>query len=143
MNVLLLAMGQAAPGEALVAGVRALRGAGATVHLVSRAAPSPGLAAALDDVVVVGTRARELRLPGRVRLPRPLAPLRKLHADPGRLACAVRVCFGGRTADRVACADVLVAVDEAALPAVWLAARRNRSAAALDGVPAAVTRLAG
>ena len=141
MKVLLFAMGPTPPGEAFVSGVTALHESGASVRLISRGAPAPALAALLDEVVVVPTRTRELRLPAGMRLPRPLAPLRKLRADPGRLACAVRTSFGSRTRALVAAADVLVAVDEAAIPAVWLAARRNRSAAALDGVPAAVSRL--
>jgi len=128
-SVLLVSLGATAPGEALLAGVERLRADGAAVHLVSRVAPTAPLAAALDGRTAVG------RPHGG-----PLAA-GKLRVDPHRLPGAVRVALGRRTRAAVRAATALVAVDAAALPAVWLAARVNRSAIAVNGLPAALTRL--
>jgi len=128
-RVVLVSLGPAAPGEALIDGVRRLREDGARIHLVSRVAPAAPLAAAVDGVIAVGR-------PGGG----PLAAGR-LKVDPHRLPGALAVVAGRRTRMLVRQADALVAVDAAALPAVWLAARVNRGALAVNGLPAALARL--
>lgn len=142
MNVVLVALGPSVPGDGLVAGVESLRRAGASsVVLVHRRPPSPALVAVLDAAV-------PLPPPGplgglRAAVAGALNHLPKVRLDPDRLAAAVRVTRSTATRTLVTGADVLVAVDQAAIPAVWLAARRtNRSAAALSGLPAAVARSA-
>jgi hypothetical protein len=128
-SVVLVSLGPAAPGEALIAGVRQLRAAGAGVHLVSRVPPAGPLGEVVSGHTAVG-RARG----GPV-------PLGKLAFDPHRLPGAVRVVFGRRTRDLVRGADTLVAVDAAARPAIWLAGRLNRRALVVNGLPAALARL--
>jgi hypothetical protein len=68
--------------------------------------------------------------------------LGKLRFSPDRLPGARRLVHHPYTRALVDEADVIVAVDQAALPAVWLAARRNPAAAVLNGTPAAVARFA-
>jgi hypothetical protein len=131
--VVLVSLGSAPPGEALLAGVAQLRTAGLPVHLISRVPPAPALAALLTSRVAAGrsrSRAggRELRAG-------------KLKVDPHRLPGAIGLQLNGRTRGLLADAVALVAVDAAALPAVWLAARRNRHAIAVNGLAAALTRL--
>ena len=131
--VVLVAMGPSTPGDGLVAGVQALQQAGHRVHLICRRAPSPAVEATVDAV----TPLPASRLPlGR----RPIA-LGKLRLDPDRLPGAVRLLRSPATRDLVRHADLLVAVDQAAIPAVWLAARRRPDVPALSGLPAAVARL--
>jgi len=144
VKVLLVAMGPTIPGDGLVAGVQALQRNGSHVELVSRRPASEALAAVLDGVhplpsgpAAPGAGAAALttllsRLPG---------PARKLRFDPDRLAGALRLNRDAATRSLVRTADVVVAVDQAAVPAVWWAARRRPSLIALNGVPAAVTRL--
>jgi len=139
-TVLLVAMGPSTPGDGLVAGVQALRQAGHRVHLVCRRAPSTAVEQAVDAVTSLPA-PRLLRLGGR-----PIT-LGKLRLDPDRLPGAVRLLRSHATRDLVRRADVLVAVDQAAIPAVWLAARRARRRrpsgtvpAAVSGLPAAVAR---
>lgn len=135
MRLLLVAMGPSIPGDGLLAGVQALRAAGHRVELVSRRAPSPRLSAELDA---------RTPLPGpRVQLPGIRAG--KLRIDPDRLPGAWRLARHPSTREAVTTAEVLVAVDQAAIPAVWWAARRRARRgrpplAALSGVPAAQNR---
>jgi hypothetical protein len=116
----------------MVAGVEALQRAGASVELISRQAPSPALLAVLDGVTALP--------PARVRL----GPVRlgRLRLDPDRLPAALRLPRAPSTRTVLAGADVVVAVDQAAIPAAWLAARRSPRVVALSGLPAAVTRCA-
>jgi hypothetical protein len=130
-RVILLSLGATPPGEALVAGVQDLRADGAEVRLVSRVAPAPALAATLDGTVRVGRPAGGAVAVG------------KLTVDPHRLPGAASVVLSIRTRRLLRTADVLVAVDAAALPAAWLAARLNRRALAVNGLPAALARLGG
>jgi hypothetical protein len=132
MRVVLVAIGPSVPGDGLVAGVEALRRAGASVELISRQAPSAALAAVLDGITALP--------PARVRL----APVRRgrLRLDPDRLPAALRLRRAPSTRALLAGADVVVAVDQAAIPAAWLAARRSPRVIALSGLPAAVTRYA-
>jgi len=127
--VVLVSLGAAAPGEALLAGVERLRAAGDPVHLVSRTPPTPALAAALSGHVPVGRAGAGTITAGKLKL------------DPNRLPGAVAVVLRRRPRRLVRAADALVAVDAAALPATWLAARVNRRALAVNGLPAALTRL--
>ena len=130
-DVVLVSLGAAAPGEALLAGVRSLRAAGHEVTLVSRVSPVAALTEAVSERVAVGRPRGEVIAAGKVKL------------DPHRLPGAASVVFAPATRALVRSADVLVAVDAAALPAVWLAARVNRKAIAVNGLPAALTRLTG
>jgi len=128
-TAVLVSLGSAAPAEALRADVEQLRDRGYRVHLVSRVAPVPTLAEVLDGRTAVG---------------RPTGgtlQVSKLKLDPHRLPGAAVVVLGGTAGPLVRQADVLVAVDATALPAVWLAARVNRRALAVNGLPAAVSRL--
>jgi hypothetical protein len=127
--VILLSLGASAPGDALVAGVEQLRSEGATVHLISRTPPAPALAALLDGHVPVSR-------PGGGAI-----TVSKLRVDPHRLPGALQAVLSGRPRTLVRAADALVAVDAAALPATWLAARVNRRAIAVNGLPAALSRL--
>lgn len=129
-RAVLVSLGTAAPGEALSAGVRELQARGHEVTLVSRTAPAAALAAALDARVAVGRPGGTLQVS-------------KLKLDPHRLPGAASVVLGRATRALMRRADLLVAVDAPALPAVWLAARLNRSAAAVNGLPAALTRVTG
>jgi hypothetical protein len=129
-SVVLLSLGASAPGDALVAGVEQLRAEGAAVHLISRTPPAPALAGLLDGHVAVGRPGG-----GAVRVS-------KLRVDPHRLPGAVQAVLRGRSRSLLRTADVVVAVDAAALPATWLAARLNRRAVAVNGLPAALSRLA-
>jgi hypothetical protein len=129
--VVLVSLGVAEPGEALVAGVAQLREAGATVHLVSRVPAAGPLAAVVTGETTVGSARGGPIAAG------------KLKADPHRLPGAVRVVYGRRTRGLIRAAGALVAVDAAALPATWLAARVNRRALAVNGLPAALARLSG
>lgn len=140
MTVLLIALGPSIPGDGLISGVRALQAAGNRVHLIHRRPPSPALAEVLDGA----TPLPPARLPWR-----PVA-VSKLRFDPDRLPAARRLARDATTRDLLREAEVLVAVDQAAIPAVWLTARRRtrsgtpRSAplvAALSGLPAAQNRL--
>lgn len=145
MEVVLLALGPGAPGDGLVAGVTALQGAGARVCLICRHPPSPALADQLDGAVplpagrlaAATTRprvgGRTIALPGR---------LPAVRLDPDRLPAAVRLLRRRVTRELIGSADVVVAVDQAAIPAAWLAARRHPRLAALTGLPAAVNRWA-
>jgi hypothetical protein len=128
-SAVLVSLGEAAPAEALRADVEQLRRQGYRVHLISRVTPAPALAEALDGHTAVG-RPRGGTL-----------HLGKIKADPHRLPGAVRVVLGRSTRMVVRDADALVAVDAAALPAAWLAARLNRRALAVNGLPAAITRI--
>jgi hypothetical protein len=128
-RVVLVSLGAAAPGEALLAGVEELSADGADVRLVSRTAPTPALAAALAGRTALGR-------PGRGQV-----AVGKLKVDPHRLPGALALVLSRRTRGLVRAADALVAVDAAALPAAWLAARVNRRAIAVNGLPAALTRL--
>jgi len=143
-SVVLIAAGASEPGDALIAGVAALRRAGARVTLVSRVPPSPALAQQLDDAVPLpagrlprlgsgGSRAGVITLPG---------PLPSLRLDADRLPAAVRMLRHRTTRALLAAADGVVAVDQAAIPAAWLALRRHRRLVALSGLPAAVSRWA-
>jgi len=133
-RVVLVSLGATAPGEALLAGVERLRADGATVHLLSRVGPASALAAALDGTSAVGHGAIGRRSGGTISAG-------KLKLDPHRLPGAARVVLGRRSRALLRGADALVAVDAAALPAVWLAARTvNRRAIAVNGLPAALTR---
>lgn len=128
-SAVLVSLGDAAPAEVLRADVERLREQGFRVHLVSRVAPAPALAEVLDGHTAVGRpRGGTLHL-GKIRI------------DPHRLPGAVRVVLGRSTRAVARDADVLVAVDAAALPATWLAARLNRRALAVNGLPAAITRI--
>jgi hypothetical protein len=129
-RVVLISLGAAAPGEALLAGVAQLRAEGAAAHLISRTPPTPALAAELDGRVAVGRSGARAFTVG------------KLKVDPQRLPGAARVVAGRTGRALVRSADVLVAVDVPALPAAWLAARVNRRALAVNGLPAALARLA-
>jgi len=125
-RVVLVSLGAAAPGDALLAGVERLRADGDTVHLISRTPPGPALAAALDGQLRIGRAGGGPIVAGKLTL--------DLHRLPGALALLVRP--GARRLVRDA--DTLVAVDAAALPAVWFAARlTNRRATAVNGLPAA------
>lgn len=163
-SVLLLSLGAAEPGDALAAGVTALRRAGVRVHLVSRRPPSQLLLETLtsessdsesSDGELLGGEAPggvtalppgrptsvSNRLRGRaITLPGPLPALR---LDPDRLPAAVRLVRHPATRSLVAAAGGVVAVDQAAIPAAWLAGRRHRRLVALNGLPAAVQRWAG
>lgn len=150
MTVLLIALGPSVPGDGLISGVRALQAAGHRVHLIHRCPPSPALAEVLDGVTPLP--------PGRLRW-RPVAA-GKLRLDPDRLPAARRLARHAGTRDLLREAEVLVAVDQAAIPAVWLAARRRARngktsragradnttgsgpVMALSGLPAAQNRLA-
>jgi hypothetical protein len=128
-SAVLVSLGDAAPAEALRADVERLREQGFRVHLVSRVPPAPALAEALDGHTAVGhPRGGTLHL-GKIRI------------DPHRLPGAVRVVLGRSTRPVVRGAALLVAVDAAALPATWLAARLNRRVLAVNGLPAAITRI--
>ena len=127
-RVVLVSLGAAAPGEALHAGVRSLRDAGHQVSLISRVPPVGALASAVDAQLPVGRPGGTLQV-GKGKL------------DPHRLPGAASVLLRRATRELVRSADVLVAVDAAALPAVWLAARVNRRAIAVNGLPAALTRV--
>jgi len=96
---------------------------------VSRVPPAAALATAVDDVVAVGRPGGEPLAAGRLTI------------DPHRLPGALALVGGRRTRRLVREADVLVAVDAAALPAVWWAARVNHGALAVNGLPAALARL--
>jgi len=127
--VVLVSLGSAPPGEALLAGVQRLRTAGVPVHLISRVPPAPALAVLLTSRVAVGRPGgRELRAG-------------KLELDPHRLPGAIGLLLRRRTRRLLTGATGLVAVDAAALPAVWLAARRNRHAIAVNGLVAALPLL--
>ncbi len=153
MNVLLIAMGPTPPGDNLISGVLALTRAGARVDLVSRHPPGPELAQALAGVhplpagrmsgAPAGGLSRGLSRRTATVVARLPGPLRKLRLDPDRLPGAVRVLRRRASADLVAAADVVVALDAAAVPAAWLAAHRHRDLIALSGLPAAVNRLTG
>jgi hypothetical protein len=123
-RVVLVSLGAAPPGEALVAGVQQLRRAGAQVHLVSRVPQAAPLAVAVTARTAIGRGRVGPIVAGRLTL------------EPYRLPGALRVVFGRRTRSLVRAADLLVAVDAAALPATWLAARVNRRARAVRGLPA-------
>jgi len=123
-HAVLVSLGPAAPGDALLAGVAALRASGATVHLLTRTPPVPALAAALNGDLV--------RLPSLRRAPLAVG---KLRLDPNRLPGAVRLLLRRETRRLVTDADLIAAVDVAALPAAWLAARLNRHATATHGLP--------
>lgn len=137
MNIVLLGMGPTPPGEGLLTGVTALQGAGSPVSLVSRRPPAPDLAAHLEEVHAL-PRGRLSGLSGR----QPPGPLRRLRVDPDRLPGAVRLLRDATIRGLLDRADVLVAVDQAAIPAVWLAARRRPGLVVLSGLPAAVSRWA-
>lgn len=128
-HVVLISLGAAAPGDALLAGVRRLRDHGTRVTLVSRVSPAPTLAAVLDEHRSIGQPVG--------------GPLRigKLRLDPHRLPGALAAVLSPRSGPLLRQADALVAVDAAALPAVWLAARVNRRALAVRGLPAALARI--
>jgi hypothetical protein len=126
-RAVLVSLGSAAPGEALLAGVGELRERGHAVTLISRTPPAAALAAALDVRLSVGHPGGTLQLG-------------KLKLDPHRLPGAASVVLGRATRALTREADLLVAVDAAALPAVWLAAHLNRRAIAVTGLPAALTR---
>ena len=132
MKVLLVALSATPMGDELVGHVEALKRVGASVHLVSRAAPVPALDAVLDGRTAIGAPVAIRRLPG---------PLSKVRVEPNRLVDAVRLARGRRYRALVASADALVAVDQTAVPAVWLAARRRPDALAIQGLATAVTRL--
>lgn len=132
MKVLLVALSATPIGEELVGHVEALQRSGASVHLVSRAAPARALAAVLDGRTALGGPVVVWRLPG---------PLSKVRIEPNRLVDAVRLARGRRCRSLVASADALVAVDGTAVPSVWLAARRQPDVHAIQGLAAAVTRL--
>ncbi len=132
MKVLLVALSATPMGDELVRHVEALQRAGASVHLVSRAAPAPALVGVLDGRTAFGSPVAVRRLPGR---------LSKVRVEPNRLVDAVRLARGRRCRTLIASADALVAVDPTAVPAVWLAARRRPDAPAINGLAAAVTRL--
>jgi hypothetical protein len=131
--VVLVSLGEATPGEALLAGVLTLREAGHQVALISRTAPAPELAEALQERLAVG-RGVLAGATGQRRIG-------KLLIDPHRLPGAAEVLLRRSTRHLLTSADALVAADAAALPAVWLAARVNRASLAVNGLPAAVTRL--
>ena len=133
MRVLLVALSATSMGDELVGHVEALQRVRASVHLVSRAAPAPALAAVLDGRTAIGAPVAMWRLP---------RPLSKVRVEPNRLVDAVRLARGRRCRTLVASADALVAVDPTAVAAVWLAARQRRDAPAIQGLAAAVTRLA-
>jgi hypothetical protein len=135
MNILLVAM-RRPPGEGLSAGVEALRRRGARVDLLTRHPPADPLAAELDGVHLVPRSGPTASL-GPLALP---GPLRKIRLDPDRLPGAVRVHRTASTRVLFDDADVVVALDDAAIPAVWLAARRRPGLVALNGLPAAVHR---
>jgi hypothetical protein len=126
-SAVLVSLGAAAPGEALLAGVRELQVQGYVVTLVSRTAPTPALATALDGRSAVGRPGGTLQAG-------------KLKLDPHRLPGAASIVLGRSTRDLLRRADLLVALDAPARPAVWLSARLNRGAAAVTGLPAALTR---
>jgi hypothetical protein len=134
MRVVLVAMGPSTPGDGMVAGVQALRAAGHRVHLVTRRPAAPTLAEVLDGVTPLPPPLLPSRWAGR-----PLVAGR-LRLDPDRLPGAVRVLRSRATREVLRTGEVLVAVDQAAIPAVWLAARRHRPRGALLGLPAAVAR---
>jgi len=140
VNVVLVALGPSAPGDGMVAGVQALRRGGARVVLVSRQPPSPRLLEVLDSALPLpaggGAAARSAAAAALNRLP-------KVRIDPDRLAAAWRLSHDLSTRALLDGAQVLVAVDRAAIPAVWFAARRRPQAAALSGLPAAVARYPG
>jgi len=137
MKVLLVAIGPSTPGDGLLNAVEALHRGGGTVHLVSRRPPTPALAAALDGITPLPLG----RLASRVSWPFALpGALRRLRFDPDRLPAAARLDRTAATRALLAACDVVVAVDQAAIPAVWLAARRHPRVTALNGVPAAVSR---
>ena len=123
-HAVLVSLGPTPPGEALLADVARLQAAGRTVWLLTRTPPVPALAAALDNGLV--------RLPSVTRTP---VAVGKLRLDPNRLPGAVRLLLRRQTRRLVTDADLIAAVDVAALPAVWLAARLNRHATATYGVP--------
>ena len=138
MNVVLVALGPSAPGDAMVAGVQALQRAGARVVLVSRQPPSPSLLDALDAAGPVPPGGATAGV--RSALAAALNRVPKVRLDPDRLPAAWRISRAPATRPLLDAAQVLVAVDRAAVPAVWLAARRHPQAAALSGLPAAVAR---
>ncbi len=145
VEVVLVALGPAEPGDGLVAGVTTLQRAGARVTLICRHPPSPALAAQLDGAVPLpagrlAAATTWARVGGRaIALPGPLPAVR---LDPDRLPAAVRLLRHRRTRELIRSADVVVAVDQAAIPAAWLAARRHPHVSALSGLPAAVNRWA-
>jgi hypothetical protein len=128
-TAVLVSLGATAPAESLRAGVEQLQAAGHQVHLISRIPPEPAVAAVLDGQAEVGPK-----------LGRPLR-LAKIAIDPHRLPGAATILYGPATRALVRGADILIAADAAALPAVWLAARINRKALAVNGLPAALARL--
>ncbi len=130
MTVILVAMGPTAPGDGLIAGVSSLRRAGHRVQLVTRHSPSDDLAAVLDDVTA---------LPAGRTAARPIT-VGKLRLDLDRLPGAARLNRAGWFARALTDGTVLVALDPAAVPAVWWAARRHPGVAAFNGLPAAVAR---
>ncbi|MDQ1286564.1 MAG: hypothetical protein QG622_129 [Actinomycetota bacterium] len=132
-SVVLVSLGATPPGEALLAGVHRLQETGHRVTLISRTPPVRDLAETLDLRVPVG-RPVLLGAGGQQRIS-------KIVMDPHRLPGATQILLDGTTRRLVTSADVLVAVDAAALPATWLAARVNRRAIAVNGLPAALARL--
>jgi hypothetical protein len=143
MNVLLVAMGPSTPGDGMLAGVKALQQNGSRVELVSRRPASEALAAALDGVHALppASAAAAAGLGGLTqRLTSSSGALRRLRFDPDRLPGGLRLGRNAATRALIEAADVVVAVDQAAVPGVWLAARRHPSLVALSGLPAAVTR---
>jgi hypothetical protein len=123
-RAVLVSLGPVAPGDALLAGVERLRADGASVWLLTRTPPVPALAAELNGGLV--------RLGSLTRTPLAVG---KLRLDPNRLPGAVRLLLRRETRRLVRDAELIAAVDAAALPAVWLAARLNRRATATHGLP--------
>lgn len=146
-TIVLVSLSRRGPGEALIAGVSALRERGHRVVLLSRRSPAPDLAAAIDEThLVPGGRLTRLptQMPARLtnRAPRPVGrALRLLRADADRLPAAVRLHRDPELAATLSEADVVVALDAEAIPAAWWAARRRPDLLALTGLPAALTRL--
>ncbi len=130
MTVILVAMGPTAPGDGLIAGVTSLRRAGHRVQLVTRHSPSADLATVLDDVTP---------MPAGRPASRPIS-VGKLRLDLDRLPGAARLNHSEWFTGALTDGTVLVALDPAAVPAVWWAARRHRGVAAFNGLPAAVAR---
>ncbi len=144
-RVLLVATGPSVPGDGLVAGVRALQQNGSRVELVSRHPACDALATTLDAVhALPGGPPRTGALLRRLAawLSDGSGPGRTLRLDPDRLPGALRLHRDPVTRALIEAADVVVAVDQAAVPAAWLAARRRPTLVALSGLPAAVTRFA-
>jgi hypothetical protein len=132
MNVVLVALSSTAPGQSVHTSVEALRQSGVAVHLVSRTPPAPDLASALNGYTSVGRPVSPWHLPGR---------LHKIRIEPNRLVDAIALQRRRGARELLAAADVIVALDATAVPAVWLAARRGPDAVALNGMPAAMTHL--